>query len=931
MSMAKPQLTDFSQTFGLAAVKQQHTGVGRNMNKFKLSMLTLALAAAGSSSMALAQQENTQAQQAQEEAVEVIAVRGFRRSLQESQNIKMFNSSIVEAVSAEDIGKLPDVSIAESLARLPGLTAQRLNGRSQVISIRGLAPDFSTALLNGREQVSSGDNRGVEFDQYPSELLSGVVVYKTPDAGLIGQGLAGTADMRLVSPLAHGERTVAVNARYEWSQISALNAGADDNGKRFSISYIDQFADNTIGVALGFATISNPMQIERFEAWGYADTAEGNKVIGGAKLYANSNLLERDGFIGVFEYKPNDNFSSTVDLYYSKFDETQRTSFIELPLFWGGAPLVNPTVENGLVTSGGYTGVKGIVRNHGNFREADLFSVGWKTEFKLSDSWDATLDLSHSSLDRTDLILESDAGTGPAGSGALDNLSFAMGKRGPVFNSTLNYADPNLIRLTSPQGWGGDIIPGGQLGYYNSPSITDDLNQVRLSARTMLESENFDSLEVGLNYSNREKDKKADEFFLALPGGALSAPIPNIAGTTSLAAFGIPGMVSYDPRQLIDSGALVRVRNPNADVLIKDWNVAEDVVTGYVKLGINSRVGDIPVTGNVGTQIVHTDQSSYALAASGTGINVSSFRIDGGDKYWEVLPSLNLNFEVGTGKYVRVGLARTMARARMDQLRASQDYSFNPALNNAQARPEQNSPWSASGGNPTLRPWIANAVDVSYEQYFDDSKGYMAIAAFYKDLESYIYDQQVIQDFTGFPSGGEVPVINQGLATTPQNGKGGRINGLEFTLSASGAMIMPQLESFGAILTGSWTDSSIQSNPNDPATPLPGLSKRVANLTFYYENDGFSARVSSRYRSDFLGEISGFGNGRDLRMIEAETVVDAQISYSFSGRYEGLTLLLQANNLTDEPFVRVEGDDSRRVIEYQRYGRSYMAGLSYKF
>ncbi|EJI86699.1 TonB-dependent receptor [Alishewanella aestuarii B11] len=917
--------------FSFAVIKQQHSGVDRIMTKFKLSMLTLALAAAGSSSMVFAQQDNTDTQQAQEEAVEVISVRGFRRSLQESQNIKMFNSSIVEAVSAEDIGKLPDVSIAESLARLPGLTAQRLNGRSQVISIRGLAPDFSTALLNGREQVSSGDNRGVEFDQYPSELLSGVVVYKTPDAGLIGQGLAGTADMRLVSPLAHGERTVAVNARYEWSQISALNAGADDKGNRFSISYIDQFADNTIGVALGYATMSNPMQIERLEAWGYADTDDGDKVIGGAKVFANSNLLERDGFIGVFEYKPTDSFSSAVDFYYSKFDETQRTSFIELPLLWGGAPLVNPTVENGLVTSGGYTGVKGIVRNHGNFREADLLSVGWKTEFKLSDSWDATLDLSHSSLDRTDLILESDAGTGPAGSGALDNLSFAMSDRGPIFNSTLNYADPSLILLTSPQGWGGDIIPGGQLGYYNSPSITDDLNQVRLSAKTMLDNDNFDSLEVGLNYSNREKDKKADEFFLALPNGALSAPIPNIAGTTSLASFGIPGMVSYDPRQLIDTGALVRVRNPNADVLIKDWNVAEDVVTAYVKLGIVSRVGEIPVTGNIGTQIVHTDQSSYALAASGTGINVSSFRIDGGDKYWEVLPSLNLNFEVGTAKYVRVGLARTMARARMDQLRASQDYSFNPALNNSQATPEQNSPWSASGGNPALRPWIANALDVSYEQYFEDSKGYVAIAAFYKDLESYIYDQQVIQDFTGFPSGGEVPVINQGVATTPQNGKGGRINGVEFTLSASGAMIMPELESFGAILTGSWTDSSIQSNPNDPSTPLPGLSERVANLTFYYENDGFSARVSSRYRSDFLGEISGFGSGRDLRMIEAETVVDAQISYSFSGRYEGLTLLLQANNVTDEPFVRVEGDDSRRVIEYQRYGRTYMAGLSYKF
>jgi iron complex outermembrane receptor protein len=103
-------------------------------------------------------------------------------------DLKKGSEMIVEAVSAEDIGKLPDLSITDSLARLPGLTAQRLNGRSQVISVRGLSPDFTTALLNGREQVTVGDNRGIEFDQYPSEMLSSVVVYKTPDASLIGQG-----------------------------------------------------------------------------------------------------------------------------------------------------------------------------------------------------------------------------------------------------------------------------------------------------------------------------------------------------------------------------------------------------------------------------------------------------------------------------------------------------------------------------------------------------------------------------------------------------------------------------------------------------------------------------------------------------------------------------------------------------------------------
>jgi len=910
----------------------------KDMTKFKLSMLTLALAAAGTCSMAYAQTTDQAAEEQAkaDEQIEVISVTGFRRSLQDSQNIKMFNTSIVEAVSAEDIGKLPDVSIAESLARLPGLTAQRLNGRGQVISIRGLSPDFSTALLNGREQVSSGDNRGVEFDQYPSELLSGVVVYKTPDAALVGQGLSGTADMRLISPLKHGETTVAVNARYEWNQIDALNAGADDSGQRLSISYIDQFADGTIGIALGYANMSNPTQIERFETWGYADTANGEKVIGGAKVYANSNLLERDGFIGVFEYKPNADFSSTVDLYYSKFDETQRTSFMEMPLLWADQAGPHPVTlepgyetQNGVVTAGTYSGVKAIVRNHGNFRESDLFSAGWKTEFKLADNWFGTVDVSHSKLDRTDLILETDAGTGTLGSGATDTIQFQMNDKGATFNAGLDYADPSLILLTSPQGWGGDIIPGGQLGYYNSPGITDELNQLRLSAKTLLEHDVLDEVEFGLNVSSREKDKKSNEFFLGLADGSTSAAIPNVSGTTSLAGFGIPGMVSYDPSELISSGVYELVRNPNADVLVNDWNVQEDVITAFVKVGVNTSIGEIPVTGNFGTQVVHTDQSSYALAASGTGIDVSSFRLDGGDKYWEVLPSMNLSFDLGAGHFVRLGLARTMARARMDQLRASQDFSFNPANNNEQATPESNSPWSATGGNPELKPWIANALDISYEYYFDDSLGYMSLAGFYKDLETYIYDQNTLQDFTGYPSGGLTPVINEGVATKPQNGEGGRINGVEFSLSLSGAMIAPMLENFGTILTGSWTDSSIQSDPNNPSTPLPGLSERVANVTMYYENGGFASRVSARYRSEFLGEIAGFGNGRELRMIEAETVVDAQVSYNFDeGQFEGLTILLQANNITDEPFVRTENG---LLIEHQRYGRTFMAGLSYKF
>jgi iron complex outermembrane receptor protein len=269
----------------------------------------------------------------EEAQVDEVIVTGIRASIANSIAAKARSTSIVEVISAEDIGKLPDVSIAESLARLPGLTVQRLDGRGQLISIRGLGPDFTTALLNGREQVTTGDNRGVEFDQYPSELLSGVTVYKTPDAQLIGQGLAGTVDLQTIRPLAFGRRAIAANARYEQNDIGALNSGSDDTGNRFSLSYIDQFADGTIGVALGYAHIESPYQSERYNSWGYPTTSTGAFIIGGAKPYVMSSNLQRDGFMGTVEFRPNDRFHSTIDAFYSEFQNTQILRGIELPSY----------------------------------------------------------------------------------------------------------------------------------------------------------------------------------------------------------------------------------------------------------------------------------------------------------------------------------------------------------------------------------------------------------------------------------------------------------------------------------------------------------------------------------------------------------------------------------------------------------------------
>ncbi|KQY28112.1 TonB-dependent receptor [Caulobacter sp. Root487D2Y] len=879
------------------------------------------------------------------DTVEEITVTGIRAGIENAIALKKSSSSIVEAVSAEDIGKLPDISIAESLARLPGLTAQRLDGRAQSISIRGLGPDYNTVLLNGREQVSTGDNRGVEFDQYPSEILSGVLVYKTPDAALIGQGLAGTADLQTIRPLKYGKRVLSANARYEFNSEDKLNPDAKDSGHRLSATFVDQFLNDTLGVAVAVSDISTPTQSRRFNAWGYPTTASGDLVIGGAKPYVQSNNLKRTGVIGVLEYAPTDKFRTSLDLYYSEFREKQVLRGIELPLFWSSA-MLQPgyTAEGGLITQGTYTGVKGVMRNDLNTRDTTLKSVGWNTAYDTDNGWTLMADLSHSEAKRTDVIFESYSGTGPAGVGATDTMTFnTTPGAGTTFGSTLDYTDSTLFVLTDPQGWGGGAAGGAltQAGFYNTPSINDELNAIRLSAKRDLTWGPINKVEFGYNASRREKSKEVHESFLTFggriaDGAPLSRPIPKEAllGTVSLELIGIKAMLAYDPTYLLDHGYYTLIADQNPAVQTRNWAVKEDVQVAYAKFNIDSTVGSIPVTGNTGLQVVYTDQFS-----TGTKVNPADTAHptsnDGGDKYTYVLPSLNLTFDLSNETFLRFGAARTLARARMDEMRASQ--SFNMNNGNLTSTDPNNSFFSTDGGNPELRPYIADGVDIALEKYFGRS-AYISAAGFYKHLSNFVNSSSShIEDFSAF-----VPLLSpaqqaalgttQGLAKGPENGKGGFIRGIELSASIQGDIFYEPLRNFGLIVSGSYTDSEVKLDENSAPISMPGLSEKVVNTTFYYENNGFNARISNRYRSKFLGEVAGLSAARIYRTVDSESVLDAQIGYEFrQGPLDGLSLLLQANNITDEPFKTYENGDPRRTIDYQKYGTTYMVGVSYRF
>ncbi|MEY2883239.1 MAG: hypothetical protein RL490_963 [Pseudomonadota bacterium] len=661
---------------------------------------------------------------------DVMIITGFRGSLRTVLDNKKNSDRIVESVSAEDIGKLPDNSIADAISRLPGLTTQRLNGRAQVISIRGFAPDFSTTLLNGREQVTNSDNRSVEFDQYPAEVMNQVLVYKTPDATLVGQGLSGTVDLQTIKPLTYGKRVIAGSLRGEYVDTGKLNSGSTNTGFRVSGLYVDQFADGKVGVMLGGAYTDSPTQTERFNAWGYPNANANNVVIGGSKSYIDSSTLKRAAVIGAIEFKPVEDLTIAIDGYYSNFKENQTLRGIELPLYWSAAQLQPGfTTSNGIVQSGTFNGVKGVVRNDANRKDADLFAFGGNIKYD-NDDWTAIGDISWSKINRQELVLETYSGTGRNALGATDNLGFTMTDRGAVFKPTLDYSNPSLIRLTSPQGWGGDIggtpgIKNGQDGYYNNRSVKDELVAFRGSLERKLDGP-ISAIQVGGNYTDRKKSLTPDEFFLGLKGntdGLTSVAVPQsfLLAPSSLGFLGLGNVISYDPVALANSGIYNFVRNPNSDVNTKGWTVKEKVLTGWAMAKLDADLGAAHLTGNIGVQVIHADQSSTALISSNlNGTITSTLRTDG-DKYTDVLPSANLSFRFDNDIVLRLGLSRQVARPRLDDMRAAVNYNYNLSLSQTPGV----TPWSGDGGNPRLRPWRANAIDVSVEKYFG-RQGYIA-------------------------------------------------------------------------------------------------------------------------------------------------------------------------------------------------------------
>jgi len=758
---------------------------------FKPALLSVAVSGALWSVGAVAQ---TAPGKGANEPIEVIAVSGIRGSLMRSQAEKRDNSSIVEAISAEDIGKLPDSSIAESLSRLPGLAGERVGGRTSGISVRGFKEDFTGTSLNGRELIGIGDNRGVEYDLYPSEIMTGATIFKTSDASLLVQGIGGTVDLRTVRPL-QAKETLTLNGNYEMNSRDSDNPEFDNKGKRYALSFVEKFADDTLGLALALASTESPNNQRKYGVWGYSTNAAGQVLPTGLDTASISTKLERDTISAIFQYQPNEKFNAVLDILDIDYsDSGVLRGFIE--------PFSSANVTgSGVNNQGTQIGANPVLRTDPLQKDGELQAFGLNLEYQLNDDWQVVLDVASSKSNKRDLRGESYAGLARSGALNADQFGqrdFVMSPDGVVFSGSRGldaFADPTALQLTGPQVWGGGMANlasqfttnvlqangdpysyfNAQDGFLNYADFSEKLKTYRLEASGNLEYSIFTKLTLGVNYADRHKDKDNKGFFATTTAYPRSTAIPSqylYNGLANLTWLGLGYVVAYDgfapyndgTYKLNDAGLL------EPDRLGDSYEINEEVTTLYLKTDFATELSGMALTGNIGVQYVKTDQSSNGyLGIVGANFAVcddnNDLQIDAdcllkqGDSYSHVLPSLNLSLEVADDNFVRFAANKTISRARIDQMKASGFVKFDQNIDliaipdSVAAVETYGTPWSKFTGNPLLKPLEANNFDLAFESYFEN-EGYVSVTAFYKDLVNWTRDGNELIDFTNDVSNG---------------------------------------------------------------------------------------------------------------------------------------------------------------------------------
>ncbi|CAM3211492.1 TonB-dependent receptor [Asticcacaulis taihuensis] len=865
---------------------------------------------------------------------QVVIVRGIRRSMKAAIDIKKAAINTVDSIAAEDLGKLPDQNVAESLQRIPGVTIERNRGEGRYVSVRGFGPKFNAVTVNGRTLATDNNGREFSFDVLPSELIAGADVYKSPQANINGASIGATVDVRTLRPLDQSKSfTAAGSIGSQWAELadtqnpeaSGVMSWRNDArtfGVALSASYMDQeVRDDEFTIGAGHVYRSSTDSY--YNAGGVAGARIGPDVAPFTHISMPSNLSpfffvrkkKMTGLNGSLQWKPAENLTLTLDTLYSKADITEDQT--GLAYDFSGGTLVEQVVQGNEAVYQRYTGgtVDQILQH--DTRDVTTTMVGFNAAWKATDTLTLSFDASTSKAQRRG---KEDSDFTTIRRKNMD-LWFDRRSGSPIYD--YGFSSPNYDNAsTNPQGitahyyiWGG------------GSDIDDKTNEFKLDAKWA--PEGAVTLYAGLASEQRTKTITTN----SMPFGQQCAycgsdrVLPeSLFSNTNMNFFSshsgniIRDWVAYDPIALINqvkqfADADGKAFAPGVFDPSGSSVVDEKVTIGYLMSDIRTEIGGMPLSINAGVRVEDTNYTSsgasrtvLSAVPNGAGQNIITVSdvvpvsFDG--HYTDILPSLNAKLNLTDELIARFSASRVLTRPTLSDLSPKQSIQTNPGNE------------TIKRGNPDLQPFRASQIEGGLEWYFDRTS-LLSFNAFYKNIDSFV-------TLTTTPQKVDQVTFQ---VTVPTNGNGAVVKGFELGYRQVFSDLPSPFDGLGAQVSYTYaeSDANYVNAVANVSYGLEGLSKDSYTLVGFYEKYGFQARLAYTWRDKFLQVASG-RNG-EPEYFDAYGQLDAGVSYDINDHF---TVYLDGLNLTDEnEFIYSVTPD--RTKEYRTTGKRISAGIRFRY
>ncbi len=828
---------------------------------FKKGVLasSIAMILAGVSSQAMAAEEAA----VKKDDVEVIQVTGLRGSLKANINAKRFADGVVDVISSEDIGKFPDKNVAESLARIPGVTIQRQFGEGSSVSIRGAGAEFTKTTLNGQNVASTGwfvlepAKRSFNYELLPSEIVGDLEVYKTSQADLIEGGVGGTVIVNTRTPLDMDANTAFIGLEAMYSDDS------ESTDPQLSGMYSWKNENEDFGVMV--SAVMQERQLQR----------QGNEAFWewGAGPVAFEQDRKRQALTVALEYAPTDNLSFVLNAMDMKM-EADNVNYA-LWLTQGDHSWSGNTPEQCL-------GGDCSADNRGVAVKGQLASGFYQARPREATMNSDLIDL-QTTYEGDSFTLEVQFGNTTSTGGTDFEMVLEDGVNTPIVGGTYDFTGgeqtwqlPNGIAGQSMADYDPGVFAMGTGSNFNATPKTDEEIYLQADFEYQLDGDFLTSIKTGFRYGDHNTTSRRYEFDqndgfdnMLSTSGLRTGTIDVGDGDYQISDFDIEAF-----KNIAKASITGKTEDLGSYRELDETNTALYVMANYST--------DSGFRGNFGVRYVMTDATSTYYS---DGVKTST---DG--DYSEVLPSANLAYNLTDDVIIRAAAARTIARPQYN------DMYVNPNVLGANDNLDNNQFWVV--GNVDLDPFMADQFEIGVEWYFNESS-LLGATMFMKDVANFVSITEYHSSSANLPGGpfaGDLRPEEEAAGWTVQekeNAKDGEVFGIELQYQQDFD------NGFGLMANYTYTDTSTDDDTfSDQNAFLSDSSDHVMNASGFYEDDNFSVRVSYNYRSEYmLREEGSYGN----RLHDAFGSVDLGAVYHMN---DNIDFKFDVINLTGESSVQ---------------------------